>query len=34
MLLEGYLKIFTLSGFFGGFKNIETFGFLAQAQPA
>jgi hypothetical protein len=34
MLLEEYLKIFTLSGFFGVFKNIEIFGFLAQAQPA
>ncbi len=34
ILLEGYLKIFTLSGFFGVFKNIEIFGFLAQAQPA
>ncbi len=34
MLLEGYLKIFTLSGFFGVLKNIEIFGFLAQAEPA
>jgi hypothetical protein len=34
MLLEGYLKIFTLSGFFGVLKNIEIFRFLAQAQPA
>jgi hypothetical protein len=34
MLLEGYLKIFTLSGFFGVLENIEIFGFLAQAQPA
>ncbi len=34
MLLEGYLKVFTLSGFFGVLKNIEIFGFLAQAQPA
>jgi hypothetical protein len=34
MLLEGYLKIFTLSGFFVVLKNIEIFGFLAQAQPA
>jgi hypothetical protein len=34
MLLEEYLKISTLSGFFGVFKIIETFGFLAQAQPA
>ncbi len=34
MLLEGYLKIFTLSGFFGVLKNIENFGFLEQAQPA
>ena len=34
MLLEGYLKIFTLSGFLGVLKNIENFGFLAQAQPA
>jgi hypothetical protein len=38
MLLEGYLKIFTLSGFWGFFKNIEIFeflgNFLAQAQPA
>jgi hypothetical protein len=34
MLLEGYLKIFTLSGFFGLFKNIEIFGFLAHTQPA
>jgi hypothetical protein len=34
MQLEGYLKIFTLSGFFGLFKNIEIFGFLAHTQPA
>jgi hypothetical protein len=34
MLLEGYLKIFTFSGFFGLFKNIEIFGFLAHTQPA
>jgi hypothetical protein len=34
MLLEGYVKIFTLIGFFWVFKNIEIFGFLAQAQPA
>ncbi len=34
MLLDGYLKIFTLSGFFGDFKNIEMFGFLAHTQPA
>jgi hypothetical protein len=35
MLLKGYLKIFILIGFFCGvFKNIEIFGFLAQAQPA
>jgi hypothetical protein len=34
MLLEGYLKIFTLSDFFWVFKNIEIFRFLAQAQPA
>ncbi len=34
LLLEGYLKIFTLSGFFGVFENIEIFGFLAQAQSA
>ncbi len=40
MLLEGYLKIFTLSGFFGVFKIIKIYGFLehtqpvAQAQPA
>ncbi len=40
MLLEGYLKFFTLSGFLGGFKKIKFFGFLAcvdkllaQAQP-
>jgi hypothetical protein len=29
-----YLKIFTLSVFFGVLKNIEIYGFLAQAQPA
>ncbi len=34
MLLEGYLKIFTLNGFLGVLKNIEIFGFLAQAQSA
>ncbi len=34
MLLEGYLKIFTLSGFVGLLKNIEIFGFLAPTQPA
>jgi hypothetical protein len=34
MLPEGYLKNFTLSGFFGVLKNIEIFGFLTQAQPA
>jgi hypothetical protein len=34
MLLEGYLKIFTLFGFLGVFKNIEIFAFFAQAQPA
>ncbi len=34
MLLEGYLKIFTLSGFFGVFKIIIIFGFLAHTQPA
>ena len=34
MLQEGYLKNFTLSGFLGVLKNIEIFGFLAQAQPA
>jgi hypothetical protein len=45
MLLEGYLKIFTLSVFFGLFKNIEIFdffsahstcvgNFLAHTQPA
>jgi hypothetical protein len=34
MLLEGYLNIFTLSGFFGLFKSIEIFGFLAHTQPA
>jgi hypothetical protein len=34
MLLEGYLKIFTLSGFFGDFKIIKIFGFLAHTQPA
>jgi hypothetical protein len=33
MLLEGYRK-FLLLVFFGVFKNIEIFGFLAQAQPA
>jgi hypothetical protein len=27
MLLEGYLKIFTLSGFFGVFKIIKIFEF-------
>jgi hypothetical protein len=45
MLLEGYLKIFTLTVFFWVFKNIEIFrffsagsacvgNFLAQTQPA
>jgi hypothetical protein len=34
MLLEGYLKIITLRGFFGIFKIIRIFGFLAQTQPA
>ncbi len=34
MLLEGYLKIFTLSGFLWVFKNIEIFGFLAHTHPA
>jgi hypothetical protein len=35
MLLEGYFKIFTLSGFIGGSKKKnENFGLLAQAQPA
>jgi hypothetical protein len=34
MLLEGYLKIITLRGFFGIFKIIKKFGFLAQTQPA
>jgi hypothetical protein len=34
MLLEGYLKLFTLSGFLGIFKNIKNFGFLAHTQPA
>jgi hypothetical protein len=34
MLLEGYLNIFTLSGFFGLLKNIKIFGFLAHTQPA
>jgi hypothetical protein len=34
MLLEGYLKIFTLSVFLGVLNNIENFGFLAQAQHA
>jgi hypothetical protein len=34
MLLEGYLKIFTLTGFFGVFKNIKIVGFLAHTQPA
>jgi hypothetical protein len=34
MLLEGYLKNFTLSDFFGLFKNIEIFDFLAHTQPA
>jgi hypothetical protein len=30
MLLEGYLKIITLRGFFGIFKIIKIFGFLAR----
>ncbi len=34
MLLEGYLKIFTRSGFFRDFKNIEIFGFFAHTHPA
>jgi hypothetical protein len=45
MLLEGYLKFFTLSGFLGFFKIIKIFGIfsahsacvgklLAQAHPA
>jgi hypothetical protein len=34
MLLKGYLKIITLRGFFGIFKMIKIFGFLAQTQPA
>jgi hypothetical protein len=34
MLLEGYLKFFTLNGFFGVFKNIEIFGFLGHTQSA
>jgi hypothetical protein len=45
MLLEGYFKIFTLSGFFLAFKKYRNFwifsahsacvgNFLAQAQPA
>jgi hypothetical protein len=34
MLLEGYLKFFTPSDFWGDFKNIEIFGFLAHTQPA
>jgi hypothetical protein len=31
MLLEGFLKFFTFSGFLGDFKNIEFFGFLAHS---
>ena len=35
MLLEGFLKIITLRGFFLGiFKIIKIFGFLAQTQPS
>ncbi len=34
MLLEGYLKLFTLSGFLGVFKIIKIFGFLEHTQPA
>jgi hypothetical protein len=34
MLLEGYLKVFTLSGFLGVLKIIKIFGFLAHTQPA
>jgi hypothetical protein len=34
MLLEGYIKNFTLSGFLGVFKIIKIFGFLAHTQPA
>jgi hypothetical protein len=34
MLLEGYLKFLLLVVFWGVFKNIEIFGFLAHTQPA
>ncbi len=34
MLLEGDLKFFTLSGFFGVFKIIKIFDFLVHTQPA
>jgi hypothetical protein len=34
MLQEGYLKKFTISGFFGVFKIIKILGFLAHTQPA
>jgi hypothetical protein len=34
MLLKGYLKFFTLSGFFGLFKIIKIFGLLAHTQSA
>ncbi len=34
MLLEGYLKNFTLSCFLGVFKIIKILGFLAHTQPA
>jgi hypothetical protein len=34
MLLEEYLNFFAFSGFWGDFKNIEIFGFLAHTQPA
>jgi hypothetical protein len=34
MLLEGYLKFFTFSGFLGFFKNIEFCEFLEHTQPA
>jgi hypothetical protein len=34
MLLEGYLKNFSLNGFFGVLNIIKFFGFLAHTQPA
>jgi hypothetical protein len=34
ILLERFLKFFTLGGFFGSFKNIKIFGFLAHTKPA